>query len=140
MTKRLYTDPIVEHLQRKQMPVTLENWLMFAFAGDPPEDWHQETDVPPELIDELEAYLEQSSSNLPQMTSPASAAPQEPTEEDMREGALRRLKARLALREPKYKRLTPLEYAEHLSGRPLSEEEKQPSSTYTAKKPRAKPH
>lgn len=112
---------------------------MFAFAGDPPEDWHQETGVPPELIGELETYLEQSSRSPTQRTSPDPAAQPKPTEEDIQEGALRRLQARLALRKPKRKRLTPQEYAEHMAGRPLSEEEKQPSSPYTAQKRRAEP-
>ena len=58
MTQHGYQDPIVLDLQAQQEPVTLENWLALAFVGDPPENWWQETDVPMELMDELEAYLE----------------------------------------------------------------------------------
>ena len=62
MTQLGTTDPIVEHLRQRQMPVTLENWLTFAFSGEPPENWQIETEVPLELQDELEEYLNRSSS------------------------------------------------------------------------------
>lgn len=71
MTQLGTTDPIVEHLRHRQMPVTLENWLTFAFSGEPPENWQIETEVPLELQDELEEYLNRSS-------SPASKQDQKP--------------------------------------------------------------
>src|SRR6056297_737484 len=69
-------DPIVEHLQRKGMPVTLENWLTFAFSDEPPDNWWMEIEVPAELEDELELYI----SNNPTVTEP-------PTEDAQREQA-----------------------------------------------------
>lgn len=100
MTQLGTTDPIVEHLRQRQMPVTLENWLTFAFSGEPPENWQIETEVPLELQDELEEYLNRPS-------SPASTRDQTP---------------RFAP--------TPREYAEHKAGRPLSEEELQGPARY----------
>jgi len=44
-------DPVVEHLKATGLPLTRENWLAFAFAGDPPENWEQEIDIPPEIQD-----------------------------------------------------------------------------------------
>lgn len=53
-----YQDPIAELLEKKGLPLTLENWLAYAFTGTPPENWWQEIEVPPSLQGELEAYLE----------------------------------------------------------------------------------
>lgn len=60
MTQRGSTDPIVKNLQRKGMPVTIENWVAMAYPEGPPENWQQEADVPLELRDDLERYLNEN--------------------------------------------------------------------------------
>jgi len=47
--------PEIEGMIRNKVPVTLENWLKFVFAGmEVPENWNQEMDVPQELRAEYE--------------------------------------------------------------------------------------
>ena len=70
MPNKTPPDSIVSLLNRMQMPVTLKNWLAYTYPDDPPDNWWQESEVPQELEQELEAYLNGGEKDGPQPEPP----------------------------------------------------------------------